>query len=102
MQFSRQEYWSGLPFPSLVDHVLTMPKLYCVGHNKFWKILQEMGIPDHLTCFLRNLYAGQEAPARTGCGTTDWFQVEKGVPLGVSCHPAYITYMQSTSCEMPG
>ena len=45
----------------------------CVGHNKLWKILKEMGIPDHLICLLRNLYAGQEAPVRTGHGTTDWF-----------------------------
>ena len=51
----------------------------CVGHNKLWKILKEMGIPDHLTCLLRNLYAGQEATVRTGYGTTDWFQTEKGV-----------------------
>ena len=51
----------------------------CVDHNKLWKILQEMGIPDHLTCLLRNLYAGQEATARTGHGTTDWFQIGKGV-----------------------
>ena len=49
----------------------------CVDHNKLWKILQEMEIPDHLTCFLRNLYAGQEATVRTGHGTTDWFQIEK-------------------------
>ena len=47
----------------------------CVDHNKLWKILKEMGIPDHLTCFLRNLYAGQEAIVRTGHGTTDWFQI---------------------------
>ena len=51
----------------------------CVDHNKLWKILQEMGIPDRLTCLLRNLYAGQEATARTGHGTTDWFQIGKGV-----------------------
>ena len=51
----------------------------CVGHNKLWKILDEMGIPDHLTCLLRNLYAGQEATVRTGCGTIDWFQIGKGV-----------------------
>ena len=50
----------------------------CVDHNKLWKILQEMGIPDHLTCLLRGLYAGQEATVRTGHGTTDWFQIEKG------------------------
>ena len=50
-----------------------------VDHNKLWKILKEMGIPDHLTCLLRNLYAGQEAAVRTGHGTTDWFQIGKGV-----------------------
>ena len=52
----------------------------CVDHNKLWKILKEMGIPDHLTCLLRNLYADQEATVRTGHGTTDWFQIAKGVP----------------------
>ena len=51
----------------------------CVDHNKLWKILQEMGIPDHLTCLLRNLYAGHEATFRTGYGTTDWVQIGKGV-----------------------
>ena len=51
----------------------------CVDHNKLWKILKEMGIPNHLTCLLRNLYAGQEATVRTGHGTTDWFQIGKGV-----------------------
>ena len=54
----------------------------CVDHNKLWKILQEMGLPDHLTCLLRNLYAGQEATVRTGHGTTDWFQIGKGVRQG--------------------
>ena len=54
----------------------------CVDHSKLWKILTEMGIPDHLTCFLRNLYAGQEATVRTGHGTTDWFQTGKGVCQG--------------------
>ena len=52
---------------------------HCVDHNKLWKILKEMEIPDHLTCLLRNLYAGQEATVRTGHGTTDWFQIGKGV-----------------------
>ena len=56
--------------------------LDCVDHNKMWKILQEMGIPDHLTCLLRNLYAGQKATVRTICGTTDWFQIGKGVRQG--------------------
>ena len=54
----------------------------CVDHNKLWKILQEMGIPGHVTCLLRNLYAGQEATVRTGHGTTDWFQIRKGVGQG--------------------
>ena len=54
----------------------------CVDHNKLRKILKEMGIPDHLTCLLRNLYAGQEATVRTGHGTTDWFQIGKGVRQG--------------------
>ena len=72
----------------------------CVDHNKLWKILQEMGIPDHLTCLLRNLYAGQEATVRTGHGTIDWLQTGKGISQG--CHPAYLTYTQSTSCEMLG
>ena len=51
----------------------------CVDHNKWWKALKEMGIPDYLTCLLRNLYAGQEATVRTLCGTTDWFKIEKGI-----------------------
>ena len=59
----------------------------CVDHNKLWKILQEMGIPDHLTCLLRNLYAGQEAAVRTGHGTTDWFQIRKGVHQGYILSP---------------
>ena len=69
----------------------------CVDHNKLWKILQQMGIPDHLTCLLRNPYAGQEATVRTGHGTTDWFQIGKEHMKAVYCHPAYLTYMQSTS-----
>ena len=59
----------------------------CVDHNKLWKILKEMGIPDHLTCLLRNLYAGQEATVRTGLGTTDWFQIRKGVCKGCILSP---------------
>ena len=68
----------------------------CVDHNKLWKILREMGIPDHLTFLLRNLYAGQEATVRTGRGTTDWFQIGKGVCQGSILSPC-LTYMQSTS-----
>ena len=74
----------------------------CVDHNKLWRILKEMGIPDHLICFLRNLYAGQEATVRTGHGTTDWFQIGKEYVKAVYCHPAYLTYMQSTSWETLG
>ena len=59
----------------------------CVDHNKLWKILKEMGIPDHLICPLRNLYAGQEATVRTGQGTTDWFQIGKGVQQGCILSP---------------
>ena len=59
----------------------------CVDHNKVWKILQEMGIPDHLTCLLRNLYAGQEATVSTGHGTTDWFQIGKEVRQGCILSP---------------
>ena len=71
----------------------------CVDHNKLWEILQEMGIPDHLTCLLRNLYAGQEAKVRNGHGATDWTwsKFEKEYVKAVYCHPAYLTYMQSTS-----
>ena len=59
----------------------------CVDHNKLWKILKEMGIPDHLTCLLRNLHAGQEARVRTGHGTTDWLQIGKGVRQGCIVSP---------------
>ena len=63
-----------------ISALLTIPKAFdCVDHNKLWKILREMGIPDHLTCLSRNLYAGQEATVRTGHGTTDWFHIGKGV-----------------------
>ena len=63
-----------------ISALLTMPK--CMDHNKLWKILNEMELPDHLTCLFRNLYAGQEATVRTGHGTTDWFQIGKGVHQG--------------------
>ena len=68
----------------------------CVDYNKLWKILKEMGIPEYLTCFSRHLYADQEARVRTGYGTIDWFQIEKGV-WQVYCHPANLTSMQVTS-----
>ena len=91
-----------------------MPDYFCfidyakdfdsVDHNKLWKILQEMGIPDHMTCLLRNLYAGQEATVRTGHGKTDWFQIRKGVHQGCILSPCsfnlYSEYiMRNTGLE---
>ena len=78
-----------------IDYINTFD---CVDHNTLWKYLKEMGMPDHLTCLLRNLYADQKAIVRTRHGTTDWFQIGKGVHQG--CHPTYLTYMQCTSIEM--
>ena len=63
-----------------------------MDHNKLWKILQEIEIPDHLTCLVRNLYAGQEAIVRTGHGTTDWFQIEKGVCQGCILSPCLFNF----------
>ena len=80
-----------------ISALLTMPTPLTVWITINWKILKEMGIPDHLTCLLGNRYAGQEATVRTGHGTTDWFQIGKGVLKAVYCHPAYLTSMQSTS-----
>ena len=70
-----------------ISVLLTMPKPWTVWITGNWKILKEMGIPDHLTCLLRNLYAGQEATVRTGHGTTDWFQIGKGVSQGCILSP---------------
>ena len=69
-QFQKNIYFCFIDYVKAFD---------CVDHNKLWKILKEMGIPDHLNCLLRNLYAGQAATVRTGHGTTDWFQIGKGV-----------------------
>ena len=71
--------------------------LDCVDHNKLWKILKEMGIPDHLTCLLRNLYAGQEATVRTGHEQQTGSKSGKDYFKAVYCHPAYLTYMQDSS-----
>ena len=74
----------------------------CVDHNKLWKILKEMGIPDPLIFLLRNLYAGQEATVRTGHATIDWLQIKgKEYVKAVHRHLAYLSYMQNMSCEMP-
>ena len=74
----KQEFQKNIYF-CFIDYAKAFD---CVDHNKLWKIPQEMRIPDHLTCLLRNLYAGQEATVRTGHGTTDWFQIGKGVCQG--------------------
>ena len=66
----------------------------CVDYNKLWKILKEMGIPDHTTCLLRNLYAGQEATVGTGHGTTDWFQIGKGIRQGYILSPCLFNFYE--------
>ena len=76
--FQENIYFCFIDYAKAVD---------CVDHKKLWKILQEMGIQDHLTCLLRNLYTGQEATVRTGHGTTDWFQIGKGVRQGGTPSP---------------
>ena len=78
-----REFQKNIDF-CFIDYAQTFD---CVDHNKLWKILKEMGIPDHLTCLLRNLYAGQEATVRTGHGTTDWFQIGKGAHQGFILSP---------------
>ena len=76
------------------------PRLFdCVDHNKLWEILKEMGILDHLICLLINLYAGQKS-TWVGHETTDWFKIGKKYVKAVYCHPAYLTYMQSTNAEL--
>ena len=82
-----------------IDHTKAFD---CVDHNKLCKILNQIGIPDHLTCLLRNLYAGREGTVRTGHGTPDWFQMGKVYIKAVYYHSAYLTYMQCTSWGMPG
>ena len=76
-----------LQIPNLNNFIDYAKGFECVDHNKLWKILQVMGIPGHLTCFLRNLYAGKEATVRTRHGTTDWFQIGKGVHQGYIVSP---------------
>ena len=92
-QFQKNIYFCFIDYAKAFDYV---------DHNKLWKILKEMGLPDHLTWLLRNLYAGQESTVRTGYGTTDWFQIGKGVHQAVYCHPACLTSTQSTSWETLG
>ena len=92
---------SGLASWATIDHlVMSICSIFfdyakafdCVDHNKLWKILKEMGIPDHPTCLLRNLYAGQEATVRTRHGNTDWFQIGKGVRQGSILLPCLFNF----------
>ena len=85
-----------------ISALLTMPKPLTVDYNKLWKILKEMGIPDHLSCLLGNLYAGQEAIVRTGHGTTDWFQIGKGVCQGCILSPCLFNLHAEYIMRNPG
>ena len=96
-EFQKNIYFCFIDYAKAFDYV---------DHNKLWKILKEMGIPDHLTCLLRNLYAGQEATVRTGHGTTHWFQIGKGVCQGCILSPClfnlYAEYiMRNTGWKKP-
>ena len=82
-EFQKNMYFCFIDYANAFD---------CVDHNKLWAILKEMGIPDHLTCLLRNLYAGQEATVRTGHGTTDWFQTGKGVHQSCILSPCLFNF----------
>ena len=94
-EFQKNIYFCFIDYAKVFDYV---------DHNKLWKILKQMGIPDHLTCLLRNLYAGQEATVRTGHGTAEWFQIGKGVHQGCILSPRlfhlYAEYiMRNTGLE---
>ena len=82
-EFQKNIYFCFIDYAKAFDYV---------DHNKLWKILREMGIPDHLTCFLRNPYAGQEATVKSGHGTTDWFQIGKGVCQGCILSPSLFNF----------
>ena len=82
-EFQKNIYFYFIDYAKVFD---------CMDHNKLWKILKEMGVSDHLTCLLRNLYAGQEATVRTGHGTTDWFQTGKGVCQGCILSPCLFNF----------
>ena len=86
-------------YSSFIDYAKAFD---CVDHKKLWEILKETGIPDHLIYLLRNLYAGQEATVRTERGKTNWFKIGEGVCQACILSPAYLTSIQSTSCDMPG
>ena len=86
-------------FQNLFCFIDSIKAFDCIDHNKLWKILKKMGIPDHLTCLLRNLYVGQEATVRTGHGTTDWFQIGKGARQGYVLSPClFICRVHHVKC----
>ena len=92
-EFQKNIYFCFIAYTKVFD---------CMDHNKLWKILKEIRITGHLTYLLRSLYTGQEATGRTGHATMDWFKIGKKYVKAIYCHPAYLTYMLSTSCEMLG
>ena len=99
----------GVPVGESLGHMLlgqvilrSMHKFDCVDHNKLWKILKVLGIPDHFTWLLRNLYAGQEATVKTRQEKWTGSKLGKEYIKAVYCHSVYLTYIQSTSCKMPG
>ena len=92
-EFQKNIYFCFLDYAKAFD---------CVDHDNLWKILQEMGIPNHLICLLRNLYAGQEATVRTGRGMTDWFQIGKGVRQGYILSPCLFNFYAESSCKILG
>ena len=92
-EFQKNVYFCFIDYAKAFD---------CVAHNKLWKILKDMGIPDHLTCLLRNLYAGQEAKVRTGHGTMDWFQIGKGVCQGCILSPCLFNLYAEYIRRNPG
>ena len=94
----KQEFQKNIYF-CFIDYAKAFD---CVDYNNLWKILQEMGLPDHLTHLLGNLYAGQEATVKTRHITMDWLQIGKGVRQGYILSPCLLNHMQSTSCKMPG
>ena len=90
---TKQQQWGGNICCISIHQVIDYAKAFdCVDHNQLWKVLKEMGILDHLTCLFRNLYAGQEATVRTGHGTTDWFQIGKGVRQGCILSLCYFNF----------
>ena len=92
-EFQKNTYFCSIDYAKAFD---------CVDHSKLWKILKEMGIPDHLTCLLRNLYAGRKQQLELDTEQQTGSKQETECVQAVYCHPAYSTYIQSTSCEMPG